>query len=968
MFRLLKIIAGFSLALCWCASAFAGIEFLSEAEFSRLAGELAPKVNLFHDTWRENPEAEFYGGTTRDYLYWLKGQFREAGDRGQAMAIYKKLQDLPVIDVREFIIGDSDVDIISSSKLSLRAEAYGVRKIDYQPFDILDPKTELGQNERAQGYIPAEKIRLAKDGLKKTDLGDGVKEIYRGKLSVTFSSPEEFAKSKYAKDGINHPILLAIRYLRLQGINYFKTHGASFPEKEKLMAAMADGAEAAVKKVIRDASDPQVLRPYLAREQFLSWLNGGIQKSFRSYTNPTAALELMKEFGLMQFPDIYAGKVLPINQYVFKKFEDPKKRAQALKKFGIDPDKFFSSPGSLFTDGKLYHGTKTEEAFRGILYQGVLPSDRGSAGAGLYGVSEKYKSFSENWGGDKDRLLRFEVDPKARVVDLTESYGWSIWEKAKAIHQGDYEKFADLFGIDILRYPYSGADGKVDAYVVKNASVLGKPEGVYRSVMSLGKILERAATIKNAEEMVKLLAVNQLSESEGALAWKTSLVAEEDVVELVKKGDLDTRSIHAIFGNTHWLHRPKILEAAGGLVNKLETPVLKELVLRYLPSIGENTASRLFAESVLRHPRHQPPSDLYGTIFYYLRKYDLQSPAAVDAYISYMEKRVLEKDSIKEALDEPFLRNNEGMILYQQDFNEEQAGKWWKFFHRRGAKKSHPPSDWVRPLVRRKYREKEAQALLWAEHRAKAGGSWEALCQLAEYFPDDPEVMPAMHAYVKEKLPVMYSGQPRSLALSLERIDNPAKPDLKAILMEGLLGDDPKIRAVAIGNLDDFSLNDHELALHIDAITDHSPMSRKAEHLFRKYHSNLGPEGARAFFKAALYADLEGRYGFPVEMEKMLHGVPTELRSTWRAQFQEYLSGAGAIDFTKSSSEVDHFDNAVRMLNSGLMEPEPAFLKLADRLAPKDSWDSRRAILNKLKNSGSGRKAGCAGGYAGLVR
>ena len=124
--------------------AFAGVEFLSEKEFRDLASRLAPKVNLFDEVWRQDPAAMFYGGTTRDYLYWLKGRFLAAKNRAEALALVQELRREPAIDVRDFIIGDSDVDVVSKKQPDLDPKQFGVRKLDSITPDIFNPKTVRG--------------------------------------------------------------------------------------------------------------------------------------------------------------------------------------------------------------------------------------------------------------------------------------------------------------------------------------------------------------------------------------------------------------------------------------------------------------------------------------------------------------------------------------------------------------------------------------------------------------------------------------------------------------------------------------------------------------------------------------------------------------------------------------------------------------------------------------------------------
>ena len=55
---------------------------LTVDEFRRFAGAVAPRVNLFKDVWEKNPDAELFGGTSRDFLYWWKGELVDAVVRG----------------------------------------------------------------------------------------------------------------------------------------------------------------------------------------------------------------------------------------------------------------------------------------------------------------------------------------------------------------------------------------------------------------------------------------------------------------------------------------------------------------------------------------------------------------------------------------------------------------------------------------------------------------------------------------------------------------------------------------------------------------------------------------------------------------------------------------------------------------------------------------------------------------------
>jgi hypothetical protein len=168
---------------------------------------LAPKVSLFADTWAKDPEAEFFGGTSRDFLYWVKGQFKDITTREDTVKKMASLRALKILDVRDFIIGESDVDVITSSgTLDLDAGDYGVRKIDPVDRQRLDPSTEMGKTEREQGHIPMEKIRLGRNGLIDwRDFGDGIGELHSGKPTVHFAPDEVFRQTTTQSSGRTSP-------------------------------------------------------------------------------------------------------------------------------------------------------------------------------------------------------------------------------------------------------------------------------------------------------------------------------------------------------------------------------------------------------------------------------------------------------------------------------------------------------------------------------------------------------------------------------------------------------------------------------------------------------------------------------------------------------------------------------------------------------------------------------------------
>ena len=476
---------------------------LTRTQFQKLAEELAPKVNLFADAWEIDPLAEVYGGTTRDYLYWLKAKLRSGTTPDE-------LRAMEMIDVRELIIGESDVDMVSSQPLGMQAAKYGVKKIDSIDRQRFDPENEKGKNELDQGYIPAEKIRLGKTGFVSwAGVGDGIGEIYSGRLTVHFAPREQFERTHFAKEKLNHPVLLALRYLRLAAINYYRDHGEGFPD-DKALFDLDPNSAAAVKAVIADAAKDGALLPYLENEKFREWLTGTMQKAFRSFTNPTATKRLFEEFGVAALSEAYPD--LPTYlQFVFQKKYDPDVVRKNLRKFAVKKRAFYEKPLGDF----LYHGTRTPANFRSILFQGILPSDHGLAGVGLYGVTEADISFAEKWGGSPDRVVKFPVSPTATLVDITVGEGKRVFEA----FQGTEDEFSNAFGVDILRYKY-----EPKAFVVKNAAALGRPEGHKLQLLTYGQLKSRAEKITTQKELTQfgdLLELNGASEREAGLLFST---------------------------------------------------------------------------------------------------------------------------------------------------------------------------------------------------------------------------------------------------------------------------------------------------------------------------------------------------------------------------------------------------------------------------------------------------------------
>ncbi|MEK7356670.1 MAG: hypothetical protein AAB250_09485, partial [Bdellovibrionota bacterium] len=495
---------------------------ISFEEFKALSAELAPKVNLFQDVWKLDPKAEFFGGTSRDYLYWLKGRFRGASSRADADAVIANLRRERVIDVRSFILHESDVNVVAEGRVAIDGSRYGIKKIDAIDSKRLDPATAEGRDELKQGYIPAEKIRLGRAGLKTASgFGDGAREIYESKPTIHFASDADFWSTKFAKLGLNHPVLLALRYIRLLGVDHFQNFGEAVPDEAALLSRIDPASARAVKSTIDRALGDERVGIFLKAEKFRSWMNQAIQKGFRSYTNPTAVMTLYRHFGADTLATTFSG-LEPINQYLFSHLYDPTEIERNVQKYSVDPSRLYETVEAHFPERKIYHGTRSEQAFRSIVFQGILPSEGGTAGAGLYGVPIKDLAFAVTWGGDMNRVVVLELKENAKIVDIDRGYGRELFEKFVPTGRDKESEFARAFGIDVLKYSYS-----VNAYVVKNGAVLKSVNGYTRKLMPFSELLrevsrhEGSYSLRNALQMI---SDNHLSETEaGILAQEASM-------------------------------------------------------------------------------------------------------------------------------------------------------------------------------------------------------------------------------------------------------------------------------------------------------------------------------------------------------------------------------------------------------------------------------------------------------------
>jgi hypothetical protein len=116
-------------------------------------------------------------------------------------------------------------------------------------------------------------------------------------------------------------------------MNYFYQHGRGYPDTS-ILFSLDSRTEKQIRQVIQSVLDPRVLQPYLAQPNFRKWINGTIQKGFRSYTNPTAMKLLMEHFGADLLPVLYPNLIEPFNQYLFVAYYNYNEADENLRQAG----------------------------------------------------------------------------------------------------------------------------------------------------------------------------------------------------------------------------------------------------------------------------------------------------------------------------------------------------------------------------------------------------------------------------------------------------------------------------------------------------------------------------------------------------------------------------------------------------------------------------------------------------------
>ncbi len=520
-FRLVKIL----LVVCFIGVlgatrvANAGLP-VSRAEFETLAIENARNVDVFGELWSRDPEAKIFGGAARDYLLWLVAEIK-SGPEGQSFgAIRQRLATRGSISASEFLRRDSDLDVLSYNSRLPDGARFGIGKVESIPFNRLDARTDDGRDEIKQGFLPTEKVLLGRSSLTTpSQFGDGVGEIYSNRPTMKVGSRVEFDSTRFARLKLNHPVLLAARWVRAVSMAYRSHVGAEMPLDISLVdQASFESAKAAATSALTD-------RAFLAvagQPRAQMWLVKSLTSSFSRYASRNVSQTLFDSTGLEQVVRKY--QLFPYNQLAFHGSNGVKTEA-LVRSDGLDPSAILRAR-DVFTEGLLFHGTPAETTFRAIVRDGFIPSSMGAMGKGLYAVDRGSFEIAVNYSGnDTNRIIAFQIEPDSRVIDVTSPRGSKLFEQLSSLTPGarsqtiaeQADAIAQRYGIDAFVYDLAGRR----AVVIKNGASVGQPTGYARRSMSPEQLRARAAAVSDDASFLEFVRLMSVNEVKGAALFET---------------------------------------------------------------------------------------------------------------------------------------------------------------------------------------------------------------------------------------------------------------------------------------------------------------------------------------------------------------------------------------------------------------------------------------------------------------
>lgn len=340
------------LACFWTALASAAEPWktwISLDEFKTACVTSSSRVDLFQAIWKKDTKAKLYGGTSRDFAWYVRGKLSGARSAEDARERLEALAQNP-IPIGEVVVGESDVDVVSQTDFSdLELESAILTRIEAIPPETFKAGSRDYAREKAQGYLPVEKILLGKRGVDSPEgleYGDGLREIYDARPTLVFNPA--IVETDYYQARTNHPILLVLRYARQVAITYYRLHGKRHPSEKALRTILDPSSVAAVSQIVDDlAAEPAALDAFLANPLFKKRLARQLKKAFRSYTNPTAAKMVLERFGVEALLVHYGKRIPPYHTLLYTKYRNDADLERHRAQLGLDSHRYLGRIGKI---------------------------------------------------------------------------------------------------------------------------------------------------------------------------------------------------------------------------------------------------------------------------------------------------------------------------------------------------------------------------------------------------------------------------------------------------------------------------------------------------------------------------------------------------------------------------------------------------------------------------------------------
>jgi hypothetical protein len=442
---------------------------LTEEEYFSKSFKVTLRVDMFNDIWADDPGREMYGGAVRDFHYWLKNLILDNCEtREQALALLDKLAETPVIEARLFMHPESDVDTLYLSKpLTKEPRNWGIKKVEISPSGKFNPSDPKYQTEFDQGFLPLEKLRLSRTSgwVVDKNFGDPSSTLYYGDYSTLvqhFPNASTFADTYFARKGINHPILLTLRTLRLLALeeDAVEILENSTELKNELLRWTKDFFE------VDSGANSQ---RFFQNLKFRDFFKAQIEKPWRTTEAPRKLLALWNAVGLSKHlktcPHLEAGILLTLNE------EFHGEREATLFADSNHEQKIVQFSENFAQSGEFIYAADNEDDYAKALTGDhsdppwLKPRKRDSLPV-VFALAHADNYLKNPGQKTKKFLVKVKLKPGTRVVDISKGPGADAWAKFRG---GKEAAFAVAANAHVLVVP--GTDNQFRALLLDRSRI-----------------------------------------------------------------------------------------------------------------------------------------------------------------------------------------------------------------------------------------------------------------------------------------------------------------------------------------------------------------------------------------------------------------------------------------------------------------------------------------------------------------